>query len=229
MKIVCVAGQKGGVAKTTTAMNLAAVAAETGRVLLVDVDPQQSATWWSEQAGDRLPFDVATDTNPAVLRRLRELGDYDVVIVDTPGSLEATEVLRAVVQGSDYVILPTEPDGLAIAALNRTIRELVAPAGKPYRVLLNKVDQRRSGGAEDTRALLEAKSIPTFRVFIRRYAAHADAPTLGEVVTTYRGDRYSTHAVEDYRRAALELFAEWARDADRKLAAGRRPALKKVN
>ena len=79
MRVLTVAGLKGGVGKTTSAVHLAHALARRGsRVLLVDTDPQGSALTWSEQAA----FPLATIGLPVrdVHRRLPALaGDFPTV------------------------------------------------------------------------------------------------------------------------------------------------------
>jgi len=205
--IVSVVGQKGGIGKTTTAMSLAAVAAEAASVLLVDADPQGSATWWAHRAGHRLPFDFLPQQDVAELRRLRLL-DHDVVLIDTPGSLEGREMLGAVIQASDLVVLPTQPSALTLVPLMRTVAEVVIPRRVEHRVLLNIVDPRSRSESDEARALLDRHKVPYFEATVRRYMAHERAPLDGLVVTQYPArDRYSLRAVDDYRKIALELFS----------------------
>jgi len=216
MRIVTIANQKGGAGKTTTVMNLASIIAEHSRVLVADVDPQKSSAWWADRAGEDLPFDVADDTNPANLARLREL-PYDVVLVDTPGSLEGRDVLATVLTESDFVILPTEPSPLAFAPLIETVNQVVLPSRVPYRVLLNKVDPRVPVELSDAEALLDGAGLARFSAAIRDYKIHRMAPVEGKVVTQYAdGDsRIAAKAREDYRRVALELTSLWANTTDR--------------
>lgn len=213
MRIVAVTSQKGGVGKTTTLMNLAAVVAKDARVLGVDTDPQRSMSDWAEAAGDSLPFDFTNDTDPANLSRLREL-DYDVIFVDTPGSLRDSDILGAVLAAADFAVVPFTPEALSVRPTARTVSNFIEPLNLPFRVLLNKIDMRVAGQLEDWRSAVDdTLELPRFKQHIRQYKTHSDAPMLGQVVTQYPDTRQTANAIFDYSSVALELTSIWAHQA----------------
>lgn len=206
-KILVVLNGKGGVGKTTTAINLAATFSEHGRVLLVDADPQASATWWVERSSKGIGFDLAQETDATLLSGLRKVGDYDIVVVDTPPAL-GSDALAAVVPAADYVVLPTPPAPMDLAALIETVRSAVTPQGVAHRVLLTRVDPRCVGEAMEARKTLIELGIPACSAFIRAYKAHERAALEGMAITQWRGMN-AREAEADYRRVADEIQHDW--------------------
>lgn len=211
MRIVAIANQKGGVGKSTVAMSLAAVAAETARVLVVDVDPQSTATRWAETAGDGLPFTFAGEKDPGLLARMREL-PFDLVFVDTPGNLtaEASTILNTVLAAADFCIMPIEPAPASVQPLLTTLRNHVLPAGVDYRVLVNRADPRDPSDTLETIGALDDAEINRFTAIGRTYKVHKNAPGSGIVVTQYPGRRSRENAADDFRHIHTELLAHWA-------------------
>ncbi|RUT02852.1 hypothetical protein DSM106972_057720 [Dulcicalothrix desertica PCC 7102] len=206
-KIIAVVNGKGGVGKTTTAINLAATFSRNHTVLLVDADIQGSASWWFGRSQKGMGFDLSQDTNSKLLGHLRSIKGYDLVIVDTPPALQS-EALAAVVDVADYLVLPTPPAPMDLAVLVDTVKTAVTPARKPYRVLLTKVDTRSLGEALEAQNTLLQLGIPACNAFVRIYKAHERAALEGVAITEWRG-KNGREAESDYRRVAEEIQRDW--------------------
>ncbi|MGB3651898.1 MAG: ParA family protein [Rivularia sp. (in: cyanobacteria)] len=206
-KVIAILNGKGGVGKTTTSINLAASFADKEKVLLVDADVQGSASWWFSRSDSGMGFDLSQETNPKLLSSLRSIKGYDLVVVDTPPALHS-QALAAVVKNADYLVLPTPPAPMDLAALIDTVKEAVTPSGTPHRVLLTKVDTRSLREAIEAQNTLLSLGIPACNAFIRIYKAHERAALDGVAITQWRG-KNAREAESDYRRVADELQRDW--------------------
>jgi chromosome partitioning protein len=205
VKLIAIANGKGGVGKTTTAVNLAAILAKDGKTLLVDSDTQRSASWWLEEWDGN--FDLSEESDPNLLSQLRKIEEYDLIVVDTPPALRS-EGLKAVIDASDYLILPTQPSPMDLMAMIETIQSVIAPTGIPYRVLLTKVDPRSKNEAKEAQNSLVDASISTFQGVIRAYKAHQNACLNGTPITEVKGRNAAT-ALSDYRQIVEEMKGDW--------------------
>jgi chromosome partitioning protein len=116
-RIVAVTNQKGGSGKTTTSMNVAAALGLRGlRVLVVDADPQSSATRWYAMAPETQPF-PATVVNLAEARdkigkTIKDhLENYDIIVIDCPPNLESPVTLSVMLL-ADLAIAPILPSAI---------------------------------------------------------------------------------------------------------------------
>lgn len=206
-KVLAVLNGKGGVGKTTTAVNLAAIFAESYSVLLVDADPQGSASWWAGRSQSGMGFDAAQECDPKLLGRLKDLEDYHLVVVDTPPAL-GSEGLAAVIPIADYILMPTPPAPMDLAALINTVKTAVSPSGVAHRVLLTKVDSRSLGEAIEAQNTLNELNIPACQAYIRAYKVHERAALEGVSIGQQSG-RQAKAACSDYRRVVDEILTDW--------------------
>lgn len=194
--IVTVASFKGGVGKTTTGVHLAAYLHERAPTLLIDGDPNRSATGWAKRG--ELPFRVIDERQAAKYAR-----DHEHIVIDTEARPNR-EDLQALAEGCDLLVIPSTPDALALDALTLTVGVLKELGADRYRILLTMIPPKPSRDGEEARAMLEEARLPLFNSGIRRLVAFQKAALAGVPVSQIHDPRAQA-AWEEYRAIGEEL------------------------
>lgn len=185
MKCIAVLNPKGGSGKTTLTTHLARVFHDRGaKVLLVDSDPQGSASDWHAVRDDN-PVSFLAYGRPENMKALPAVAaPYDYVFIDGAAKLES--MIAAAVKLADAVLIPVQPSPYDIWAASDLVdlikaRQEVAE-GKPQAAfLISRAIKRTLLGQEATAALAEY-DLPVFSAMTTQRQVYPRTASEGRTV-----------------------------------------------
>lgn len=184
MKTVAILSQKGGTGKTTLALHLAVAAERAGETAaVIDLDPQASASGWSDARKGETPAVV-----PVPFARLThaleaaKAGGASIAFIDT--APHASDAALASAEIADLVLIPCRPGILDLRAIGMTARAVKLADVLAY-VVLNAMPSRAPNVLADARAAVEVHGLEVAPVYTQQRAAYAHALIGGQTAQEY--------------------------------------------
>ena len=184
MHIIAVVAEKGGVGKTTIALDLAVTAAQKGRKsAVIDVDPQASASQWTDRRSNEFPWVVPTHAVriAAAIQQARSQG-VDFVVIDTPPHAAAASAEAA--RSADVVLLPVEPHLFSLETVTKQADLLKVAGNPPAFYVVNKAPTQ---GTEAGSAVnyIRQQGFSVCPTILHLRAAHRHAGNVGKTAAEY--------------------------------------------
>ena len=177
MKNILIANSKGGSGKTTLATNLAGYFASLGkRVMLNDLDRQQSSARWLERRPAVMPIIQSYNSRNKV-----QFKEPEWIITDSPAGFRDEKLADAVKQ-ADCVIVPIQPSAFDIGAtsdfLDRLAEEKAIRKNKTFVALVGMRVNNRTHAAVGLADFMEQTGFPVL-TYLRNAQVYATAAELG--------------------------------------------------
>ena len=207
--VVSVLNPKGGTGKTTLATNIGRALQNADEVLLLDVDPQQSAQEWAERNPADYPGVLGVQAGSLLQMIPKVTSRYDHVIIDGAALMEG-RLLSNAVKVADVVLVPVQPSGLdiwGVADLVELIHARRALAdGRPAAAFVVSRQVQGTRFAADVQGRLEQMGLPVFAARLTQRIDFAEAATAGLSVLDYRPRGKAAGEIRAVTHELLRLF-----------------------
>lgn len=211
-KIVVCCNQKGGSGKTTLTMQLSGTLCRRGyRVLIVDADPQGTATRWAASAPDDKPFPAPViGLSAAGAKVHREVAkfveNYDIIVIDCPPAADSPVPQSALII-ADLALVPLLPSPLDLWA-SVGIREVITSVGVlnedlQSRLIINQA-QPHTNLNREALEILPQFGLPLCRTQLKQRIAYRQSAVFGQTVHDLDGKPNA--ATEEIEALADELL-----------------------
>jgi chromosome partitioning protein len=199
MKVVSICSQKGGVGKTTLALNLGVMSEQRGlRTVLIDVDAQQSLVKLADERGHGSVPDVVSAQAARVQNHVEEArqAGADLIIIDTGPNSEIASKLA--MQSSDHVLIPCKPSPIDLKAIESSL-DLARAAGDRPKTIVITMALARSSITDETAKVIRDSGYEVAPVVIYQRLPYVYSTASGQAVCEY----------DPASKAAEEVAALW--------------------
>jgi chromosome partitioning protein len=184
MKTISFLSQKGGTGKTTLCVHLAVAAEKAGQsAVILDLDPQASATGWKDNRSDETPVAVSLQFSrlTQTLAASKQNGAAFAFIDSAPHS---DQVAMAAAEAADLILIPCRAGILDIRAIAMTAK-IAKLAGKPVFVILNALPPQATSLIAEARDAVAVHGLELAPVAIHQRAAYAHSLIDGHVAMEF--------------------------------------------
>jgi len=193
MKSIAFLSQKGGSGKTTLAVHIAVAASKHEQVIIIDTDPQGSATAWGQARKSKPP--TVHKASPSALAEAIRKADGTLAIIDTPPhTVPGMDVVASAV---DLLLIPCRPSAFDLVAISSSV-QIAKAAGTPAAFILNGCNHR-SPEMKEAIKVLERHGFPICPVAPGQRTPFVRAISTGRAVSEF----------EPRGRAAEEIEGLW--------------------